>query len=873
MTIKNSTSALLGVLLLGAVLRLYGLGDESIWIDEAQTVTYAVQSFPEIIKYCARDVHPPLFLFFMKIWTDLFGISEVALRMPSAIFGIISVWLTYLVAEKLLSGVEQYRNTGVLAAVFMAVSYMAINFSQEARSYSMMLCAILVSCHALLCYLEGPTRKSSLYYAASVALMLYVHTFAVFVIFFHQLYFLCRLTTFSGIIEKIFHWIGVNILALLLFSPWLYFLVMQVLAKLSGEGPGSWVQVPDIHVAYRTFVQLAGGTYPLMVFVAILVAALVYTIRKSSPRFQGNWSAGTFLGLWFFCTVVFPFVVSLILSPIYVERYAIQFLPAGCIFIALLIQYLPASVKRYAVAAFLGATCITLFQYYTMLDKEQWREVAEYLAENVKQGEPVVLSAPWIYEPLVYYLGDESPHFVQAFQYVDIEGDTRNSDRVWLVQAHEFFSDPDGNVPTMLGESRGITKHKDFKDGVETNPVLVHFQSIRVTRFDGGASGDEFLANNPFAGRAQLVEGLPDAWLDTRMNVPVSQDAEGEKFFRIGRDSKLKYLLKNKTKIGEGALSFWFKPHWDSIDKKHVLFMGKGDAWDKNTVFVETTEKGGLRAVFFGFDGYIGVCEGPAVDWEKQDWRSLALVWKRDYAALYLNGALYAEGGLSRPFQSDFQTIHLGSDHQNGFIASALYDDLTVYSSPLSGYDVEQLYVGQVKALADFAFDFDLKGVKSSKALEETSGIDVSADAPFFAKAPTKLSDTVKKGELAFSFTPDWDGTDGKQHVFITFFGRDWNDGSLFLEKTPQGFLQLIRWEGGKVSTVFGQDITDWKKGSQHSVLMRWSPTHLGLTIDGKNYSGVCKPPATGQFRFLVIGNNDGFTLPVDGVFKGLKFR
>src|SRR3989344_4871422 len=47
----------------------------------------------------------------------IFGASEFAVRFPSAIFGILSVWTTYLLTKKLLG-----KNVGLLSAFLLAIS-------------------------------------------------------------------------------------------------------------------------------------------------------------------------------------------------------------------------------------------------------------------------------------------------------------------------------------------------------------------------------------------------------------------------------------------------------------------------------------------------------------------------------------------------------------------------------------------------------------------------------------------------------------------------------------------------------------------------------------------------------------------------------
>lgn len=57
--------------------------NQSIWFDEAYSVNLAQRSVGEIISLTAVDVHPPLYYLFLKVWGEIFGFSEVALRCSS----------------------------------------------------------------------------------------------------------------------------------------------------------------------------------------------------------------------------------------------------------------------------------------------------------------------------------------------------------------------------------------------------------------------------------------------------------------------------------------------------------------------------------------------------------------------------------------------------------------------------------------------------------------------------------------------------------------------------------------------------------------------------------------------------------------------
>ena len=47
------------------------------------------------------DMHPAGVQLFEEFWSSLFGTSELALRFPFVLMGVLAIWLTYLIAEGL----------------------------------------------------------------------------------------------------------------------------------------------------------------------------------------------------------------------------------------------------------------------------------------------------------------------------------------------------------------------------------------------------------------------------------------------------------------------------------------------------------------------------------------------------------------------------------------------------------------------------------------------------------------------------------------------------------------------------------------------------------------------------------------------------
>ncbi len=121
---------LAAVVVLGAGCRLYGLGRQSLEADELYTIPaasgrhYRFQSdfrqpdrpvpvtlyrnlltpgdengLAEVTDVLGRNVHLPLYFYFMHYWTGWLGTSEVALRFPSAVFGIVSMLVMFLLGR------------------------------------------------------------------------------------------------------------------------------------------------------------------------------------------------------------------------------------------------------------------------------------------------------------------------------------------------------------------------------------------------------------------------------------------------------------------------------------------------------------------------------------------------------------------------------------------------------------------------------------------------------------------------------------------------------------------------------------------------------------------------------------------------------
>src|SRR5687767_5524719 len=93
---------LLALLLLGTALRLHGLAAQNFWHDEVLTVVSAQAPVAKVVDSVRQTENcPPAYFIVINLWSKAFGISDASLRLPSALFGIITIATLYRLGKEL----------------------------------------------------------------------------------------------------------------------------------------------------------------------------------------------------------------------------------------------------------------------------------------------------------------------------------------------------------------------------------------------------------------------------------------------------------------------------------------------------------------------------------------------------------------------------------------------------------------------------------------------------------------------------------------------------------------------------------------------------------------------------------------------------
>jgi mannosyltransferase len=518
--VRAGTGLLVLIVLLGSLLRFAGLGNESIWLDEATSILIARMDLPSVVVWTAADIHPPLYYLILHFWLG-FGESEFAIRALSAMLGVVAVVIVYALARELFD-----EQVGLLSALLLALSPMHIWYSQEARMYAMVTTWSLTASYFLVLALRRSAQRGVgsltlrtpqkardgvpnvqtrywLGYLLFSVLALYTHYYALFVLLFQNVFVLCWLwlhkagkTCWPDLWRR---WLLVELAIAVSFLPWVPVVYRQV-----SSGGGGWVEKsigrPTVRDLLDTWLHFSTGldrqVYPqdlrrmaYALFAVCILAAAATLLGSPGTRLPRQprgmeyraslrrWVRQTDsyrIGLWF-CVlyVAVPLLAAWLVSqikPMYSERYLLPFVPPYCILVAYGLRALRWRWLRLAVVLCLTLTLLVGdWNAWRIEQREDWRWASSYVLDRAEPGDVVLFLPRWLAKPFDYYargrvaLSMDLPVPVTPQAVQEVTADmAQRYERVWFVWQRGHYGDPDGLVKQVFDSRFRLVQEVEF---------------------------------------------------------------------------------------------------------------------------------------------------------------------------------------------------------------------------------------------------------------------------------------------------------------------------------------------------------------------------------------------------------------------------
>jgi len=463
---KNSHSRLLliVILLLAALLRIYRLGSYDLWFDEVLCIFQRID-LKNILNGRILDSNPPLYFLILHFLTPLRA-SEFVLRLPSAIFGVGTVFVLYEFSKEVFN-----ENVALTSSFLLSISPFHIYYSQEVKMYSLfILLSFLSICFLILSIKEGRENKNLYWvgFVISTALSLYTHYYAMLLVFVEILSFMIFLisqsfkndlakapnpplggakrrsnlnitngirdyhairarndreknslfqkTIMKEVIKK---WAISNILILLLFSPWIPIMLREHFFKTSGFVI-TWIPKPTIKTFFYTFKNFSVGfSSPRWNY---LLAAILFGLLFILGLIELYTRKDSFLLIAF--VLVLPPLTLFLFSqyrPIYLDRYISFIVPLFYLIISLGVSKFKSNLIAIILLMMTILSGIGYINLYGNLpylhqapgehERIPIKPAVKYIEDNFKEGDIIGHSCRSTLLSFEYYSGREQ-HFV-----------------------------------------------------------------------------------------------------------------------------------------------------------------------------------------------------------------------------------------------------------------------------------------------------------------------------------------------------------------------------------------------------------------------------------------------------------------------------
>ena len=503
---KRALILLAGIIVLGIALRVprffsiipaAGVVDSKIiWYDEAVSIYFAEQNIADTVTLSGLDTSPCLFFILLHFWLLIVGTgSAVLMALLPFFFSVASIVAIFILGKDIRD-----ENTGLLSALFMAMSPLNIQYATEIRAYSLL---VFIAVFFLLFLWRSIQKGETRHYLGlivSTLLLLYTHYSAIALIipgYLALLYY--KRAEIKDIIACVAAVAIGYIPALYVFQRW---------GDFFSAGSGSFYGRFYSHGGIVAFFQYlysivfgAIGNNAAPVLLSFFILAFLYYFWRRSGRDKRDFLV---------VLVIAGFVVLSVGKMIYHERYFIVLTVPVILILALAARnikvkslVLPLLVSTLFFILFIFPAYATVynraFKYYApsfaRVIQNNWQEGDMVIADHYNQvlmprylpvADKIKLFFPFngelIDDPAVRWRYSDFPIINDGNVFL-VDELTTGSARFWVVGHNgDSVEDPHGALSKYLGRKYTLIATYYFPTGLSLNDLVTELRLYRTSR-------------------------------------------------------------------------------------------------------------------------------------------------------------------------------------------------------------------------------------------------------------------------------------------------------------------------------------------------------------------------------------------------------
>lgn len=315
-------AAMIVITLLGAYLGFAELGARSLWVDEFSTWRVSRMPIGESLRWAPEITIAPLYQFCLRVLSGEPRPAEWVLRLPAGLCGALLIPAGFFLGRR-CGGAD----TGCALGALLACNVFQLQYSREARPYSMLVVDCTLSTWLWLRLTARGGFANACAYVAAATFALYAHYLAVLAIAAQAIWRFAA-TPGRGTGHTLRSLVAPGVVGVLGIP-----LLIRTL-RFGGAVPDalSWIEPPSWRQAWAILQQLTFG--PVWVLGFLLPALAVWALAAGGVRmpglrqgggevFTGRGDVVALLLTWLVCAWLGLLVISWLVRPLLVARYAI----------------------------------------------------------------------------------------------------------------------------------------------------------------------------------------------------------------------------------------------------------------------------------------------------------------------------------------------------------------------------------------------------------------------------------------------------------------------------------------------------------------------------------------------------------------------
>ncbi len=478
--VKTEYTLLIIVIIVGAVLRFWNFHNIPFMHDELSALSrLEFDGIIEVIRngVMLGDTHPAGVQVFLHYWTSVVGTSEIMVKLPFIISGIISIWVSYLIGKLWFDS-----TTGLFTAVFVASTQFFVLYSQIARPYvSGLLITLLMVYFWSLYFFKEKRNLYLILYVVFSALAAYNHHFS---LLFAAIVGITGLTIIKK--ENLLAYLIAGVSIFVLYIPHLHIFFSQ----LSQGGIGGWLSKPKPTFIIEFLHWIFQYSYWSWIATTAVVLYLIVFLKGKLINFSNGYKKRWILITWFLLPIVIGYIYSVLRNP--VIQYSMLIFSTPYLIVLLFSFHKKVKSGLIAILVFiLMATNIVVLvverDHYNIFYKQPYQELFKAALVDNRDSDVFVLDdcVPYYNEYYFDKYNKVVPYFTKRNSDIDLQGFIEVVDGIEqdIVITHALTNDEIQIVqtyfPFQIGYEVGFTyeiytfaKEKQDKESIINKQLL-----------------------------------------------------------------------------------------------------------------------------------------------------------------------------------------------------------------------------------------------------------------------------------------------------------------------------------------------------------------------------------------------------------------